>query len=33
LLRDGGGLENFEFSSKMLQPWELLIDIGHNSSY
>ena len=32
-LRDGGGLEHLEFVHKVLQPWEVLIDIGHTSSY
>ena len=32
-LRDGCGLEHLEFAHQVLQPWELLIDIGHNSSY
>ena len=29
----GGGLEHLEFVHKVLQPWEVLIDIGHTSSY
>jgi len=33
LLRDGCGLEHLEFAHKVLQPWELLIDIGHSSTY
>ena len=32
-LRDGGGLEHLEFIHKVLQPWEVLIDIGHAGSY
>lgn len=33
ILREGCGLENLEFVHKMIQPWEVLIDIGHSSSY
>ena len=33
ILRDGCGLEHLEFSNKILQPWEVLLDIGHSSSY
>ena len=33
ILRDGCGLEHLEFAQKVLQPWEILIDIGHSSSY
>lgn len=33
LMMDGSGLEHLEFANKVLQPWELLLDIGHNSSY
>jgi hypothetical protein len=33
LLKDGGGLEHLEFVNQVLQPWEVLIDIGHSSSY
>ena len=32
-MREGSGLEHLEFVHKVLQPWEVLIDIGHNSSY
>jgi len=32
-MMDGSGLEHLEFANKVLQPWELLLDIGHNSSY
>jgi|TARA_B110001450_G_C17646380_1_gene491403 hypothetical protein len=33
ILKDGFGLEHLEFVNQVLQPWEVLIDIGHNSSY
>jgi len=33
LLKDGGGLEHLEFVHKVLQPWEVLVDIGHSCSY
>jgi hypothetical protein len=33
ILREGCGLENLEFIHKMIQPWEVLLDIGHSSSY
>lgn len=33
VLREGCGLEDLEFVHKMIQPWEVLIDIGHSSSY
>lgn len=33
IMREGSGLEHLEFVNKVLQPWEVLIDIGHNSSY
>jgi hypothetical protein len=33
ILRDGYGLEDLEYVHKMIQPWEVLIDIGHSSSY
>ena len=32
-LREGGGLENLETVKSVLQPWEVLLDIGHNSTY
>jgi hypothetical protein len=32
-LRDGGGFEHLEFVHKVIQPWEVLNDIGHTSSY
>lgn len=32
-MREGSGLEHLEFVNKVLQPWEVLTDIGHNSSY
>ena len=33
IMREGCGLDHLEFVHKVLQPWEILIDIGHNSSY
>ena len=32
-LRDGNGIDSLEKSFKMLEPWQLLIDLGHFSSY
>ena len=26
-------MEHLEFAHKLLEPWEVLVDIGHNSSY
>lgn len=33
ILREGCGLEHLELVHKILQPWEVLIDVGHSSSY
>lgn len=33
LMKDGCGLEHLEFASKILKPWEVLVDIGHSSTY
>lgn len=30
LLADGTGLEDLEFASKILKPWEILVDLGPN---
>jgi hypothetical protein len=32
-LREGGGLEHFESIKAVLEPWEILLDIGHNGTY
>jgi hypothetical protein len=29
LLKEGSGLENFDKVSKMLEPWEILLELGH----
>lgn len=33
LFRDGNGIDNLDKTYKMLEPWQLLIDLGHFSSY
>lgn len=33
LLRQGSGLEHLEHVSKFQEPWELLLDLGHFSSF
>ena len=33
ILREGCGLEHLELVHKILQPWEVLIDVGHSASY
>lgn len=33
LIKEGSGLDNLDKASKMLEPWEILIDLGHMSSY
>jgi len=33
LFREGTGLENLDKASKMLEPWQLLLDIGHMGSF
>lgn len=32
LLVEGGGLEDLEFASKILNPWDALIDLGPHST-
>lgn len=33
LFKEGNGIDNLDKSYKMLEPWQLLIDLGHFSSY
>ena len=33
LFKDGQGIDNLDKSYRMLEPWQLLIDLGHMSSY
>jgi hypothetical protein len=33
LLREGNGLDFLDKSSKMLEPWQVLYDLGHYGSY
>ena len=32
-LRDGNGLDDFEFAKNVITPWEILVDLGHNASH
>lgn len=33
LFRDGNGIDNLDKTFKIMEPWQLLIDLGHFSSY
>lgn len=33
LTKDGNGIDNLDKCYKMLEPWQLLIDLGHFCSY
>ena len=33
LIKDGVGLDNLDKSYKMLEPWQVLIEIGHYCTY
>ncbi len=33
LFKEGNGIDNLDKSYKMLEPWQLLIELGHMSSY
>ena len=33
LIKEGTGLDNLDKASKMLEPWQLLLDLGHMSTY
>ena len=33
LFRDCIGLDNLDKAYKMLEPWQILLDLGHYSSY
>lgn len=33
LLKDGSGLEHLDKANKVLEPWEILLDLGHFSTY
>jgi len=33
LTKDGSGFEHLDKISKVMEPWELLLDLGHYSSY
>lgn len=33
MIKDGNGIDNLDKSYKMLEPWQILVDLGHFSSY
>lgn len=33
LIKEGSGLDNLDKAHKMLEPWQLLLDLGHFSTY
>lgn len=33
LIKDGNGLDNLDKAFKILEPWQLLVDIGHYCTY
>lgn len=33
LFKEGTGLDFLDKTSKMLEPWQILLDLGHMSSY
>lgn len=33
LTKEGNGIDNLDKSYRMLEPWQLLVDLGHFSSY
>ncbi len=33
LTKDGNGIDNLDKSFRMLEPWQLLVDLGHFASY
>lgn len=33
LIKEGTGLDNLDKSFKMLEPWSILLDLGHFSTY
>jgi hypothetical protein len=33
LIKEGTGLDNLDKASKMLEPWQVLLDLGHYASY
>lgn len=33
LFKDGNGIDNLDKSYKMLEPWQILVDLGHFASY
>lgn len=33
LTKDGNGIDHLDKCYKMLEPWQLLVDLGHFSSY
>jgi hypothetical protein len=33
LFKEGNGIDNLDKSYKMLEPWHLLLELGHMSSY
>ena len=33
LIRTGSGLEHLVYANKFLEPWELLLDLGHFVSF
>lgn len=33
LIKEGTGLDNLDKTSKMLEPWQLLLDLGHLATY
>jgi hypothetical protein len=33
LLKEGSGLDHLDKACRMVQPWQLLLDLGHYASY
>ena len=33
MIRTGSDFENLQIVSKIMQPWEVLLDLGHYSSF
>jgi hypothetical protein len=33
LIRNGSGLEHLSMANKILEPWEVLLDLGHYVSF
>lgn len=33
MLKEGSGLDHLDKSNKMLEPWQILLDLGHYATY